>query len=109
MKIEKIVYVVKRFLLMIVLAPAMLINLFLVFSIFNPNKVLILENEGYSSLINTLVGIGSWIYIIKAQKYFDDYKKWKEEAIYQRQLNKGIDNRYTEELADVRREEYLDF
>jgi len=106
---DKIITGIKRFLVGIILIPSMLVNLFLVFSIFNPNKVLILENEGYFGLFNTLVGIGSWIYISKTGKYFDLYKKWKEEAIYQQQLKKGIDDRYTEELADVRREDYLDF
>lgn len=100
---NKFITGIKSFLVVITSVPAILTNIFLVFSIF-ADKVMILNNQGWWIVWNTFVGIGSLIYINKAYEYFELYKKWKEEAIYQKQLNKGIDDRYTDELVDIRRE-----
>ena len=116
MNISKFITGIRRFFTYwFILAPAMLFSFFFIFSfflyLFNPteSKVIILQNEGYWAILNTLIGVGNWIFIVKAQKYFEEYKKWKEEAIYQKQLKKGIDDRYTDELSEVRREDFLDF
>jgi hypothetical protein len=108
MNISKFITGFKRFLVGVICIPAILFNIFLVFSLF-ADKVMILNNQGYWVVFNTFLGVGSLIYMTKATKYFDLYKKWKEEAIYQKQLKKGTDDRYTDELVDIRRESFWDF
>ena len=105
---NKFIIGIKRIIVGIIGIPAILFNIFLVFSLF-AGKEIILINQGYWVIFNTFIGVGSLIFLTKASTYFDQYKKWKEEAIYQKQLNKGIDDRYTDELVDVRREDFLDF
>lgn len=110
MNLSKFITGIRRFLTGLFLVPFFLFSFFLSFSFMFPEtKVIILQNEGYYSLLNSIIGIAGLMITYKSQKYFEEYKKWKEEALYQKQLKKGIDDRYTEELSAVRREDYLDF
>ena len=98
----------KFMIIFIMTIPAILFNFFLVFSFGNPNKSIVLINESYWILFNTLIGIGSCLYIFNAQKNFDRYKKWKEEAIYYQQQKKGIEDRNSKEIVEVRQESFYD-
>lgn len=83
---------------------ALLFNIFLSLSVLLPDTYSYLQNSGYWKILNSIIGIGGLLAILGIDRLFKDYQMYKEEAQYLKQTIKGIKDRNTKELQDIRKE-----
>lgn len=83
---------------------ALLFNIFLSLSVLLPDTYSYLQNSGYWKILNSIIGIGGLLAILGIDRLFKEYQVYKEEAQYLKQTIKGIKDRNTKELQDIRKE-----